>query len=78
MSEVFYKEQMLWLQRSRITWLKEGNMNTRFFHQKVIRRARKNKIKKLKYDEGVWKDTPLIWRAWLHPTLNNYLLAILT
>jgi hypothetical protein len=57
MSEVLYKEEMLLLQCSRITWLKEGNMNTRFFHQKVIWRARKNKIKKLKNDEGVWKDT---------------------
>jgi hypothetical protein len=49
---------MLWLQRSRIAWLKEGDRNTRFFHQKAVWRARKNKVKKLKDDQGVWQDEP--------------------
>jgi hypothetical protein len=58
MNELLYREEMLWLQRSRISWLKEGDRNTRFFHQKAVWRARRNKIKKLKNAEGVWKDTP--------------------
>lgn len=58
MNELLYKEEMIWLQRSRINWLKEGDRNTRFFHQKAVWRARKNKIKKLKDDEGVWKEVP--------------------
>ena len=58
MNELLYKEEMLWLQRSRITWLKEGDRNTRFFHQKAVWRARKNKIRKLKDAEGVWQETP--------------------
>jgi hypothetical protein len=52
MQELLYKEEMLWLQRSRIAWLKEGDRNTHFFHQKAIWRARRNKIKKLRDDEG--------------------------
>jgi hypothetical protein len=54
MNELLYKEEMLWLQRSRVTWLKEGDRNTRFFHQKAVWRARKNKIKKLKESDGSW------------------------
>jgi hypothetical protein len=58
MQELLYREEMLWLQRSRVTWLKEGDRNTRFFHQKAVWRARRNKIKRLKNNEGVWHDGP--------------------
>jgi hypothetical protein len=58
MQELLYKEEMLWLQRSRIAWLKEGDRNTRFFHQKAVWRARRNKIKKLRDDAGNWNDVP--------------------
>jgi cell division septum initiation protein DivIVA len=50
--EVLYREEMMWLQRSRISWLKEGGHNTRFFHMQAKWHARKNKIRKLNRVDG--------------------------
>jgi hypothetical protein len=58
MNDLLYKEEMLWLQRSRITWLKEGDRNTIFFHKKAVWRAKKNKITQLKDQDGVVQDVP--------------------
>jgi hypothetical protein len=52
MDELLYREEMMWLQRSRIVWLKEGDRNTKYFHHKVAARAKKNKIKRSKGDDG--------------------------
>jgi hypothetical protein len=42
------------LQCSRISWLKEGDRNTRFFDMQGKSRSRKNKIRKLKMEDGSW------------------------
>lgn len=53
LNELLYREEMLWLQRSRINWLKEGDRNTRFFHSRAVWREKKNKITKLRDANGV-------------------------
>jgi hypothetical protein len=58
MNELLYREEMLWLQRSRISWLKEGDRNTKFFHRKAVWRARRNQIKSLLDVDGVVRDSP--------------------
>jgi hypothetical protein len=57
MNELLYREEMIWLQRSRIAWLKEGDRNTRFFHSKAVWRAKKNKITKLRDSDGTVHST---------------------
>lgn len=53
MNELLYREEMLWLQRSRLNGLKEGDRNTCFFHSRAVWRAKKNRIHKLRDSEGI-------------------------
>jgi len=65
MDELLYRKEMMWLQRSRIAWLKEGDQNTSYFHKQAVWRAHKNKIKKLKDPSGDWCEDPkqMQWMA---------------
>ena len=51
--ELRHREEVMWRQRSRIQWLSEGDRNTHFFHQRVSRRKKKNKITSLSRADGV-------------------------
>ncbi|GMJ10085.1 hypothetical protein HRI_004677700 [Hibiscus trionum] len=51
-------EERYWHQRSRISWLKWGDKNTKFFHATTIQRRRTNAIIKLKGEDGSWIEEP--------------------
>ncbi|CAL9005467.1 unnamed protein product, partial [Prunus brigantina] len=53
---VLEQEAMFWKQKSRLQWLQEGDQNTKFFHLTTIIRRRRNKIERLKNNEGVWVE----------------------
>ncbi|XP_042983366.1 uncharacterized protein LOC122312779 [Carya illinoinensis] len=46
------REEVMWRQRSRIQWLKEGDQNTRFFHSSASMQRKRNTIQGLKDDQG--------------------------
>ncbi|KAL9664215.1 hypothetical protein QQ045_019614 [Rhodiola kirilowii] len=54
LDEWFAREELMWRQRSRIEWLKEGDLNTKFFHTRASQRKKKNTITKIKGPNGIW------------------------
>ncbi|XP_061354924.1 uncharacterized protein LOC133299477 [Gastrolobium bilobum] len=58
LNTIYVQEELTWFQRSRCKWMAYGDRNTRFFHSATLARARRNKIKALKDDEGVWEEDP--------------------
>ncbi|CAN1148757.1 Transposon TX1 uncharacterized 149 kDa protein [Linum perenne] len=54
LEKTLWQEHMLWLQKSRLQWNKDGDRNTKFFHLSTIRRRKANKIQSLKLEDGSW------------------------
>ncbi|PNX64854.1 hypothetical protein L195_g054234, partial [Trifolium pratense] len=52
--ELLKRQETMWRQRSRAVWLKDGDRNTKFFHNKASQRSKVNNIKKIKDEDGVW------------------------
>lgn len=48
------QEEAYWFQQARSKWLRLGDHNTRYFHQKTLVRRRTNKIEALLNNEGEW------------------------
>lgn len=52
LDQVLKQDETMWYQRSRSIWLKDGDKNSAFFHQKVSHRKKRNTIKKLIDETG--------------------------
>lgn len=56
LDRLYSEEEHFWAQRSRITWLKEGDRNTRFFHVRASHCRKKNWIEGIKNENGEWVE----------------------
>ena len=48
------RESRMWCQRSRMLWLSKRDNNTTFFHSRATKRFRKNLIRGIRDQNGVW------------------------
>lgn len=51
------QEEVLWRQKSRIRWLKEGAKNTKFFHKTTVHQRMRNQISQVNNAQGVKVET---------------------
>eukprot|EP00253_Pinus_taeda_P032882 PITA_32882 len=51
------QEEVLWRQKSRIRWLKEGEKNTKFFHKSTVQRRMRNHISQIINAQGEKVET---------------------
>jgi exonuclease III len=68
------QEEVLWRQKSRVQWLKEGERNTKFFHKAMTHRRYINRISQLEDDQG----TPIKDHDQIADALNSFYQDLLT
>lgn len=56
LDDLLMKQEIYWAQRSRISWLKHGDKNSKFFHAKSSQRRRRNHIQNIKDMNGNWVE----------------------
>ena len=68
------QEEVNWRQRLRISWMREGDRNTKFFHECASQRKRTNEIKQLRSQDGAW----VLEKEELGGLVNNYFQNLFT
>ena len=71
LSEWLARIEVLWKQKSRELWLKEGDRSTKFFHLSTIIRRRRNHIDAIKFEDGQWITSPNQIRKLFFNTFKN-------
>ncbi|XP_074292351.1 uncharacterized protein LOC141619220 [Silene latifolia] len=59
LDEVLAQEEILWYQKSRLEFIKDGDRNTSYFHVSTLVCRWRNRIISLKSPNGEWQDDPI-------------------
>lgn len=74
LDELLKEEEIWWAQRSRANWLKHGDKNTKFFHQKASQRKQRNWVDSIADDAGIiYEDEDKI-----EAVINSYFSQLFT
>ena len=68
LEQLLQMEEIHWAQRSSINWLMFGDRNTSYYQKFASARKLRNRIGKLKDDQGVWREGT----AYLNPLISQY------
>ena len=55
LNHLLEQEEIYWRQRSRVSWMRDGDKNTKYFHAFCNQRRQTNLIHGLRDDAGVWQ-----------------------
>lgn len=56
LGDILVQEELLWNQKSRKAWIKDGDRNTRFFHISTVVGQKRNRIDRPQDEEGKWSE----------------------
>ncbi|PKI54066.1 hypothetical protein CRG98_025560 [Punica granatum] len=56
LEEIQVQEELFWYQKSRSTWVKVGDCNTKYFHARAVIRRKRLKVEALRGEDGAWVD----------------------
>ncbi|XP_058733373.1 uncharacterized protein LOC131604980 [Vicia villosa] len=54
--DILKKEELMWIQRSRARWIRDGDRNTKYYHTKAVTQRRKNNILMIRGADGQWLE----------------------